>query len=51
VTAGLSVPPGLHLLVDDSGIRIMGEGEWEIRARGKHCARQWRKLQLIIQDQ
>jgi hypothetical protein len=51
VTAGLSVPPGLHLLIDDSGIRIMGEGEWECRARGNNCARQWRKLQLIIKDQ
>ena len=51
VTAGLSVPPGLHLLIDDSGIRILGEGEWEIRGRGKNCARQWRKLQLIMKDQ
>jgi hypothetical protein len=40
VTAGLSVPPGLHLLIDDSGIRIMGEGERECRARGNNCARQ-----------
>lgn len=51
VTAGLSIPPGLHLLIDDSGIRVMGEGEWEIRTRGKNCARQWRKLQLTIKEE
>ncbi|MDE2442744.1 MAG: IS5 family transposase [Betaproteobacteria bacterium] len=37
---------GLHLLVDSSGIKMMGEGEWKTRKHGASCRRQWRKVHL-----
>jgi len=39
---------GLHLIVDSSGLSIVGEGEW---ARAKHCVRgtrSWKKLHLGV---
>lgn len=50
VTAGLSMPPGLQLIIDNSGIRVMGEGERQIRARNRNSERPWRKLQVTISD-
>jgi hypothetical protein len=39
---------GLHLLVDSTGMKIMGEGEWETRKHGTSYRRQWRKVYLGI---
>ena len=39
---------GLHLIVDSTGLSIVGEGEW---ARAKHCVRgtrSWKKLHLGV---
>lgn len=53
----LSVPLGaatykkgqnLVVLIDSTGLKIMGEGEWTIRKHGKHYARDWRKIHLVI---
>ena len=33
---------GLHLLVDSTGIKMMGEGEWKTRKPGASYRRQWR---------
>ncbi len=38
----------LHLLVDSTGIKMMGEGEWKRRKHGPSYKRQWRKLHLGI---
>ncbi len=38
----------LHLLVDSTGIKMMGEGEWKRRKHGSPYCRQWRKLHLGI---
>jgi hypothetical protein len=39
----------LHLLVDSTGLKIYGEGEWFDRKHGIRSRRQWRKLHLGIQ--
>jgi|TARA_R110000787_G_scaffold53948_1_gene125826 IS5 family transposase len=33
---------GLHLLVDNTGIKMMGEGEWKTRKHGASYCHQWR---------
>jgi hypothetical protein len=35
---------GLHLLVDSTGIKMLGEGEWKTKKYGAHYHRQWRKV-------
>ena len=34
---------GLHLLVDSTGIKFLGEGEWKCKKHGSERRRQWRK--------
>ena len=41
----------LHLLVDSTGIKMMGEGEWKVKKHGADYRRQWRKLHLGIDAQ
>jgi len=38
----------LHLLVDSTGIKMAGEGEWKVKKHGAERRRQWRKLHLAI---
>ena len=38
----------LHLLVDSTGIKAMGEGEWSCRKHGASRPRQWAKVRLGI---
>jgi IS5 family transposase len=45
---GRSSSGGLHLLVDSTGIKMMGEGEWKTRKHGASYRRQWRKVHLGI---
>ena len=35
---------GLHLLVNSTGIKFLGEGEWKCKKHGAEYRRQWRKL-------
>ena len=44
------VPPGeaLHLIVDSTGLSIMGEGEWARAKHGVHGTRGWKKLHLGV---
>lgn len=39
---------GLHLLVDSTGIKMLGEGEWNTKKLGADYRRQWRKMHLGI---
>ena len=39
----------LHLLVDSTGIKAMGEGEWSCRKHGASRTRQWCKVHLGIE--
>jgi hypothetical protein len=37
-----------HLLVDSSGLKVFGEGEWKVRTHGKGKRRTWRKLRISM---
>jgi hypothetical protein len=39
---------GLNLLVDSTGVKILGEGEWKTKKHGAAYRRQWRKVHLGI---
>tara|TARA_B100000780_G_scaffold261171_1_gene213444 strand:+ start:569 stop:895 length:327 start_codon:yes stop_codon:yes gene_type:complete len=41
----------LHLLIDSSGIKVEGEGEWSARKHGRSKRRLWRKIHIIIDEQ
>jgi IS5 family transposase len=36
----------LHLVVDSTGVKVYGEGEWKVRQHGYSKRRTWRKLHL-----
>ena len=38
----------IHLLVDSTGIKVMGEGEWKIRLHGKNKMKLYRKVHLVV---
>lgn len=40
----------LHLLVDSTGIKVRGEGEWHARKHGGAKRREWRKVHLGIDE-
>ena len=42
---------GLHLLVDSTGIKFLGEGEWKCKKHGPERRRQWCKLHIGIDAQ
>jgi transposase len=37
-----------HLVIDSSGLKVYGEGEWQMRTHGKQKRRTWRKLHLAM---
>lgn len=39
---------GLHLVIDTTGLKVFGEGEWKVRQHGVVKKRLWRKLHLAI---
>ena len=38
----------LNLLVDSTGIKFLGDGEWQARKHGAQGRRQWRKIHLAM---
>ena len=40
----------VHLVIDSSGIKIFGEGEWKMRIHGKEKRRTWRKLHIAVNE-
>jgi IS5 family transposase len=40
----------LHLVIDASGLKIYGEGEWQVRQHGWTKHRTWRKLHLGVDE-
>jgi hypothetical protein len=38
----------LHLVVDSTGVKVQGEGEWKVRRHGADRRRVWRKVHLAI---
>lgn len=39
----------LNLLVDSTGIKFLGDGEWQARKHGVQGQRQWRKVHLAME--
>jgi Transposase DDE domain len=37
-----------HLVIDSTGLKLYGEGEWKVRTHGKDKRRTWRKLHMAI---
>lgn len=37
-----------HLVIDSTGLKIFGEGEWKVKKHGKERRRIWRKLHLAV---
>jgi hypothetical protein len=40
----------LHLVIDSSGFKVHGEGEWKVRQHGWSKRRTWRKLHLAVDE-
>jgi hypothetical protein len=40
----------LHVVVDSTGLKIFGEGEWKVRQHGYSKRRTWRKLHLGVDE-
>lgn len=40
----------IHLVIDSTGIKIYGEGEWKMRQHGKEKRRTWRKLHIAVNE-
>lgn len=38
----------VHVLIDATGLKVFGEGEWKCRTHGKSKRRTWRKLHLAV---
>ena len=40
----------IHLVLDSTGLKVYGEGEWKVRKHGYSKRRTWRKLHLAIDE-
>jgi transposase len=40
----------LHIVVDSTGLKVYGEGEWKVRQHGYTKRRTWRKLHLAVDE-
>ena len=41
----------IHLVVDSTGLKVCGEGEWKVRQHGAGQRRTWRKVQVAVDAQ
>lgn len=41
----------LHLVVDSTGLKVYGEGEWKVRQHGAGKRRTWRKVHVAVEAQ
>lgn len=39
-----------HVVIDSTGVKIFGEGEWKVRQHGYSKRRTWRKLHLAVNE-
>ena len=42
---------GMHMVVDGTGVKVYGEGEWKVRQHGAGKRRTWRKLHIGVDSQ
>jgi hypothetical protein len=40
----------IHIVVDSTGMKVFGEGEWKVRQHGYSKRRTWRKLHLGVDE-
>jgi IS5 family transposase len=40
----------LHVVVDSTGVKVFGEGEWKVRQHGYTKRRTWRKLHIAVNE-
>lgn len=40
----------IHVVVDSTGLKVYGEGEWKVRKHGYSKRRTWRKLHLALDE-
>ncbi len=40
----------IHIVVDSTGLKVHGEGEWKVRQHGYTKRRTWRKLHLAVDE-
>lgn len=40
----------IHIVLDSTGLKIYGEGEWKVRQHGFSKRRTWRKLHLAVNE-
>ena len=38
------------IVVDSTGLKIYGEGEWKVRVHGKSKSRTWRKMHVAVDE-
>ena len=48
--AGAPVPAPVHLVVDGTGLKVFGDGEWKVRQHGTSKRRVWRKVHLAVDE-
>jgi IS5 family transposase len=41
---------GVHVVVDSTGVKVFGEGEWKVRQHGVTKRRTWKKLHLGVDE-
>lgn len=45
---GTTPGESIHIVIDSTGLKVYGEGEWKVRMHGKDKRRTWRKLHLAV---
>jgi hypothetical protein len=40
----------LHMVVDSTGVKVFGEGEWKVRQHGYPYRRTWRKIHVGVNE-
>jgi hypothetical protein len=46
----LSAGKSVHIVVDSTGVKVFGEGEWKVRQHGWSKRRTWKKLHLGVDE-
>ena len=46
-----STKRSIHAVIDSTGLKVFGEGEWKVRQHGYSKRRTWRKLHLCIDEE
>jgi hypothetical protein len=45
---GTAPGESMHIVIDSTGLKVYGEGEWKVKIHGKSKRRAWRKLHLAV---